>query len=162
MSAGQAMRGRVGWHDAAGPTATEGLSQAETSLLAAKDCERAGRLDDAIRGYEAAVASPGERRQDAAARAEALRRHASILRRRQEYEQAAALCRQSYDVAIAMGLTVPAANALNGLGIVHSECGEWSNATQALDQALAVGGHDATLRTAAVSAGARGLPGRRR
>ncbi len=146
MGAGQAMGSRVGWNDPPRTDRVEGLGQAEASLLAAKDCERAGRLDDAIREYEATVASPGDRRQDAAARAEALRRHASILRRRQDYGRAATLCQQSYDAAIAMGLTIPAANALNGLGIIHSERGEWPDATQALDKALAVGGHDATLR----------------
>ena len=146
MGAGRVIRGPAGWNDSARPVSSEGLSQAETSLLAAKDCERVGNLDGAIRAYVAAATSPGTRRQDVAASAEALRRHASILRRRQEYGQAAALCRESYDVAIAVGLTVLAANALNGLGIVHSEQGEWSAATEALDRALAVGGHDATLR----------------
>jgi putative nucleotidyltransferase with HDIG domain len=145
MSAGGALRGRVGGHGAARLAVAEGLSQAETSLLAAKDCERIGNLDDAIREYAAAAASPGVRREEVAARAEALRRHASILRRRQEYDQAAALCQQSYEVAIAHGLTIPAANALNGLGILHSERGEWVDATAALDRALVVGGHDATL-----------------
>jgi putative nucleotidyltransferase with HDIG domain len=140
------MRHRARWSTAARVHPAEELSQAEASLLAAKECERAGKLDDAIREYEAAAGSSGERRQDTAARAEALRRHASILRRRQDYEQAATLCRQSYDVAIAMGLTIPAANALNGLGIVHSERGEWADAARVLDQALVVGGHDATLR----------------
>ena len=93
MGAGRVRRGPAGWNDSARPVSSEGLSQAETSLLAAKDCERVGNLDGAIRAYVAAATSPGTRRQDVAASAEALRRHASILRRRQEYGQAAALCR---------------------------------------------------------------------
>lgn len=138
--------GADGPQRAGGAAPAEILSLAESSLLEAKECERTGRLDDAMRQYAMASADSGSRRQDVAARAEALRRHASIRRRRQEYEMAAALCRESYATAMSAGLSTSAANALNGLGIVHSERGEWSDATTALNDALALGGHDPTVR----------------
>jgi putative nucleotidyltransferase with HDIG domain len=123
------------------------LTRAETALTAGKAHEQAGRLDDAAREYAVAAAgSPAASRLDAAARAEALRRHASIHRRRLEFDTALVLCKRSHTMASAAGDDELAAEALNGLGLVHLERGEWAEAADALNRASSLGGHQPALR----------------
>jgi tetratricopeptide (TPR) repeat protein len=121
-------------------------SRAQELLVGAKERERAGRLDAAVDDYVAAAACAGTDVGDIEARCEALRRHASIRRRRQEFDAAIALCEQSYRAAVAAGLDLSAANALNGLGLAYLDRGAWTEAGDAFERALILGGHDPTLR----------------
>ena len=121
-------------------------SRAQQILAGAKERERAGRLDAAVDDYVAAAACAGTDVADLEVRCEALRRHASIRRRRQEFGAAIALCDQSYHTAIAASLDLAASNALNGLGCAHLELGAWDAASAAFERALTLGGHDPTLR----------------
>jgi putative nucleotidyltransferase with HDIG domain len=121
-------------------------SRAQEILAGAKERERAGRLDAAVDDYITAAACAGADIGDIEARCEALRRHASIRRRRQEYDAAIALCEQSHRAAVAAGLDLSAANALNGLGLAHLDRGAWTTASETFERALALGGHDPRLR----------------
>jgi putative nucleotidyltransferase with HDIG domain len=102
-------------------------------------------LDDAVREYSTAAATASGS-WDAAARAEALRRHASICRRRHEFDRALSLCRESLQVATAAGDNELAAEALNGIGLAHLERGETRDASEALERALILGEHRPALR----------------
>jgi putative nucleotidyltransferase with HDIG domain len=125
---------------------SEPQTRAQQLLVGAKERERAGRLDAAVDDYVAAAACAGTGIGDIEARCEALRRHASIRRRRQEFNVAIALCEQSYHTAVAANLDVAAANALNGLGLAHLDRGAWTEANDAFERALTLGGHDPALR----------------
>src|SRR5437879_6317473 len=96
------------------PRPTTGRPAAEL-LHEAREKERAGSIADAIFGYEAAIAA-AEQGGDRATLSEALRRLAIQRRQRDEAEDARALCRRSYTVAMEGGLEELAAEALNTLG----------------------------------------------
>ena len=72
------------------------------ALHTARERERAGRIPQAIDGYEAAIVA-AERAGDAIVLAEALRRLAILRRHRDEPTQARELCLRSYDVARGIG-----------------------------------------------------------
>lgn len=127
-------------------TRREGLSPAEAALTSGKEHEQRGRLDEAVRAFIAAAASASTASWDLAAKAEALRRHASIKRRRQEFDIALELCRESCTVAAAVPDDELTAEALNGLGAVQFERGDTAAAKKTLEQALALGGHRPALR----------------
>ena len=116
------------------------------TLSQARERERAGRLDAAIEDYVAVAAGAGSDLTEIEARCEALRRHSHIRRRRQEYGAALALCEESFHTATAASLTLAAAHALNGIGLVHLDRGAWDQANDAFDRALTLGGHDPKLR----------------
>jgi putative nucleotidyltransferase with HDIG domain len=122
------------------------LSRAEASLTVGKEHEQAGRLDEAQRAFVAAAASATDATSDLVAKAEALRRDASIRRRRQEFDAALELCRESYAVAMLVGDGELAAEAMNGVGLAHLEGGRTPEATKALERALMLGGHRPALR----------------
>jgi putative nucleotidyltransferase with HDIG domain len=113
-------------------------------LAEAREHERAGRVTDAIRSYEAAVdASDGPG--DGAVLAEALRRLGGVRRRRHEYDEAIKLCQRSYEVASSHSDDVLAAEALNGIALVHIERSEWQFARDYLRRALERGSASSEL-----------------
>ncbi|HSY84866.1 MAG TPA: HD domain-containing phosphohydrolase [Gemmatimonadaceae bacterium] len=116
------------------------------TLSQARERERAGRLDAAIEDYVAVAAGAGTDIAEVEARCEALRRHAMIRRRRQEYGAAIALCEESYHTAMAANLSLMASRALNNLGIVHMDKGSWDSALDAFERGLTLGGHDPGTR----------------
>ncbi len=124
----------------------EGLSAAESALTSGKEHEQRGCLDDAARAYVTAAASASAAPWDLAAKAEALRRHASIKRRRQDFDGALELCRESCAVAAAVPDVELTAEAMNGLGAIQFERGDTVAAQTTLEQALALGGHRPDLR----------------
>jgi tetratricopeptide (TPR) repeat protein len=79
-------------------------------------CDLAGRLDEAIGAYEAAIQAAQSNPGDGSILAEALRRLAVIQSRRGENETARGLCKRSYDVASTSDNPVLRAEALNTLG----------------------------------------------
>lgn len=127
-------------------THRDALSPAEAALTSGKEHEQSGRLDDAVRAFVAASASASAAPWDLAAKAEALRRHASIKRRRQDFDVALALCRESCAVAAAVPDDELTAEAMNGLGLVHLERGDTAAAETAFEQALAFGSRRSALR----------------
>jgi putative nucleotidyltransferase with HDIG domain len=112
-------------------------------LSAALELERAGDTTAALEAYSAvATAVPSY---DARVRATALRRCASIHRRRQEFDRAIMLCQTAYEMAITAGDRATAAEALNGRALVHIDQAQWANATVQLTQALELAGSEALL-----------------
>ena len=107
--------------------------------------ERAGRFVDALESYTA-VANEADERLDGRALATALRRAAGIRRRRQEPGEALTLYRRSHDVATAIGEHLLAAEALNGIAVVHVNRGEWESAREYLHRALETGAESEELR----------------
>jgi putative nucleotidyltransferase with HDIG domain len=120
---------------------TPGLTGPRRSVVflsEAREHERAGRVVEAIRCYESAIdgADPAL---DSGTLAEALRRLGVVRRRRHEYDQAITLCHRSYEIAMGRSDGVLAAEALNGIAMVHIERGEWTQAREQLRQALGLG-----------------------
>jgi putative nucleotidyltransferase with HDIG domain len=113
-------------------------------LSEAREYERAGRVIEAIRCYEAAI-DTADATIDGQVLAEALRRLGVVRRRRHEYDQAVALCRRSYEVAMAHTDGVLAAEALNGIALVHIERGQWPEARDQLRRALELGAASSEL-----------------
>jgi putative nucleotidyltransferase with HDIG domain len=113
-------------------------------LTEAREHERAGRVVEAMRCYQAAIDS-AEATIDGAVLAEALRRLGVVRRRRHEYDDAIALCRRSYEVAMARTDGVLAAEALNGIALVYIERSDWSRAREQLDRALELGAESKEL-----------------
>lgn len=114
-------------------------------LHEARERERAGLVPQAISCYESAIASAetqGERR----VLVEALRRLAALRYRRDDCEQARALCRKSYELARQMGADVLAGEALNTLGVMDLAGGALTDATQMFLRALELGGASWELR----------------
>jgi putative nucleotidyltransferase with HDIG domain len=111
---------------------------AAPELAAALDLERAGDATGALDAYSAVATAVSHH--DAAARATALRRGASIHRRRQEFDQAITLCQEAYDLAIGAGERIVAAEALNARALVHIDQAQWVSATEQLMRALELAG----------------------
>jgi putative nucleotidyltransferase with HDIG domain len=118
-------------------------SAAEPLLSTALELERRGDTTSALEAYTAvATAVPSY---DVRIRATALRRCASIYRRRQEFDRAIALCQTAYEMAITAGEQVTAAEALNARALVHIDQAQWANATVQLTRALELAGTEALL-----------------
>jgi tetratricopeptide (TPR) repeat protein len=118
-------------------------SAAGPLLSAALDLERSGDTTGALEAYTAvATAVPSY---DARERATALRRCASIHRRRQEFDRAIMMCQTAYEMAIAAGEHATAAEALNGRALVHIDQAQWANATAQLTRAFELAGSEALL-----------------
>jgi putative nucleotidyltransferase with HDIG domain len=114
------------------------LFNAVPLIEAALALERAGNATGAIEAYTAAAASAPEN--DVVTRATALRRCASIHRRRQEFDEAIALCKSAIDLATATGERVTTAETLNTLALVYIDRAEWTNAAAQLTRALELAG----------------------
>src|SRR6267143_4020257 len=115
------------------------------ALIAARDCERRGRLTEAIEQYESAIAA-AESVDDAPVLAEALRRLAILRRHRDEPTRARELCRRSYELAREIGNDVLAAEALNTLGAMDLATGSLEQAAATFLQALDLGASSRQLR----------------
>ena len=113
-------------------------------LRDAQGRELAGCLSEAIEGYRAAI-DAAERSATPAVRVEALRRLAVAHYRRDEREPARALCRRSYEDAIAMGDRLLAAEALNALGGMDLTDGSLEDARRFFLEALELGGSNRAL-----------------
>ena len=124
----------------------EAAPRGAASLLhEAREHERAGRVADAVRAYQAAIDAAGDR-DDGRALVEALRRLGSLRRRAHELAEALELVQRSYDVARELGDDALAAEALNGIALVHLERGHWDEARSHLRRALEIGSERPELR----------------
>jgi putative nucleotidyltransferase with HDIG domain len=111
-----------------------------------RERERSGAIDEAVRCYDAAIAASDGRPDEAAVLVEALRRRGVIHHLRHEPEPARELCRRSRAVAVAHGLPVAAAEAINALAGFDFESGAIEAARDGFHEALALGGADPALR----------------
>jgi HD-GYP domain-containing protein (c-di-GMP phosphodiesterase class II) len=98
--------------------------------------DRSGRLDEAIKAYEAAVQVAQATPADGRILAEALRRLAVTLNRRGESLTAHSICQRSYEVASAVGDIALRAEALNTLGGLELMRQCLDEARQYLERAL--------------------------
>ncbi len=104
-----------------------------------------GRMDEAIRCYDAAVKA-AEAKDDGAVLAIALRRLGVVHHLRDDQERARTLCHQSHGVALAMGDEVLVAEALNTLAGFDLEGGDYDAARRKFRQALLLGGENGAVR----------------
>ncbi len=114
-------------------------------LLSARECERAGKIGDAIEQYEVAIAVT-ERSGECRVLAEALRRLAVVRHQHGERDAARDTCHRSYEVARNSGNPLLAAEALNSLGGMLIREGMLNDAREMFDAALTMGGANADLR----------------
>jgi putative nucleotidyltransferase with HDIG domain len=132
----------------ASPSEDEAPGPVDARALIAfgREHELAGRLREASDQY-ADAARRARDAGDAAREAEALRRLGVAYHRRGEGpDQGRSLCRQSHDVAMAAGLPVPAAEALNCLAGFELEQAAYDSARTLFSAALELGGCNARLR----------------
>ena len=101
--------------------------------------ERAACIPEAIRCYEAAIAT-ADRTGERTVLAEALRRVAVMRHHRNESDAARELCRRSYTVACEAGNDLLAAEALNTLGGLDLKTGAIEDARRNFLHALERGG----------------------
>ena len=126
--------------DAPGPVDARAL------IALGREHELAGRLREASDHY-ADAARRAQVAGDPAHQAEALRRLGVAQHRRGEGPDLGRdLCRQSHDVAIAAGLTVAAAEAVNCLAGFELEQAAYDSARNLFSAALELGGGNARLR----------------
>ncbi len=111
----------------------------------ARSRERAGRIAEAIEGYQCAIAA-GETSGEPTVLAEALRRLAVLRFRRDEPARARELCQRSYEVAREIGNDLLAAEALNTLGGMELTKGSLDAARAFFLRALQLGGQSRDLR----------------
>jgi putative nucleotidyltransferase with HDIG domain len=118
--------------------------RARTHLDEAQALELSGQLRDAAEAYEAAVRAcvSGEER----LLSEALRRLAVVRYRLQDDVEAQVLCRRAYTVAMDVGETALAAEALNSRASIDLACGQTAAASEGYRQALALGVVEPRLR----------------
>ncbi len=126
--------------DAPGPVDARAL------IALGREHELAGRLREASDHY-ADAARRAHDAGDAALEAEALRRlGVAHHRRREGPDLGRDLCRQAHDVAMAAGLPVAAAEALNCLAGFELEQAAYDSARSLFSAALELGGSSARLR----------------
>jgi tetratricopeptide (TPR) repeat protein len=94
--------------------------------------ERRGALDEALQHYHAAAETD-----DPWLRSDALRRQASVLRNRAEWDEALKLARSAAEVAAAASLLNQEAEARNAEALVYIARGEFETAVTALERVLA-------------------------
>jgi len=129
--------------------ASRGAVRPTADLLhEARASERAGCVPEAIERYEAAIAG-AERTDERAILAEALRRLAVLRNQRNGSALARELCRRSHAVALEIGNTVLAAEALNTLGCLDIETGSLADARKHFLEALDLAGETRELRARA-------------
>ncbi len=102
-------------------------------------------MTDAAASYEAAIAAADATREPAVL-SEALRRYSIIRHHRGESTDAREMCRRSHDVALAAGLDLLAAEALNTLGGIGLETDGAVEVRQHFLRALELGGESRRLR----------------
>jgi putative nucleotidyltransferase with HDIG domain len=117
-------------------------------LHEARAKERAGCVPEAIERYEAAIVG-AERSGERAILAEALRRLAVLRNQRNGSALARDLCRRSHAVALEIGNTVLAAEALNTLGCLEIETGSLADARTHFLETLDLAGETRELRARA-------------
>ncbi|HEX9394578.1 MAG TPA: HD domain-containing phosphohydrolase [Gemmatimonadales bacterium] len=117
-------------------------------LHEARSSERAGCVPEAIERYEAAIAS-AERTGERAILAEALRRLAVLRNQRNGSALAHELCRRSHAVALEIGNSILAAEALNTLGCLAIETGSLADARTHFLEALELAGETRELHARA-------------
>ena len=123
----------------------DGTRRARELLSDARAQERAGCVAEAMECYLESIAVAdqcGER----AVHAEALRRLGVLHHHRGESPAARDACRKSYDVAVASGDDVLAAEAVNVLAGFDFEDGDIDTARQGFHRALELGGTSSPLR----------------
>jgi putative nucleotidyltransferase with HDIG domain len=111
----------------------------------AREHERAGCIPEAIEHYEAAITKAEEEGHHTLL-AEALRRLAIVLYQRDERDAARDLCNRSFAVALDIGNTILAGEALNTLGVMQWREGSLAPAKETLLSALEFGGASRELR----------------
>jgi tetratricopeptide (TPR) repeat protein len=117
-------------------------------LARARNCERAGPIQEAHAAYEACVTAAA-RAGDHAVLAEALRRRAILSHEAGDDAAARAGLQQSYAVATLLGDATLAAEALNTLGGIELETGQLVAAESALTEAMSLSNRvDLTARIA--------------
>ena len=124
---------------------TSELQQSADLLREARDHERAGRMPEAVKSYEAAVQA-AERDAQYGVLAEALRRLGVVHHHRDQPELARKLCQRSQQTATEIGDNVLAAEALNALAGFDFEAGSIEAAREKFYRALELGGASAELR----------------
>jgi tetratricopeptide (TPR) repeat protein len=123
----------------------DGTLRAAELLREARQHERAGRLPEAMDCCVAAIAEAAWSGAWAA-QAVGLRRLSVLHHQRGEPDAARETCRTGYEVALAAGDSVLAAEALNTLAGFELECGNLVTARTTYVQALALGGESEELR----------------
>ncbi len=112
--------------------------RASTLLHDARAYERAGQMAEAIHSYEAAIAE-AEQTGNGTVLVEALRRLAVVHHHQSRQDRALALCHRSYELAVAAGHTILAAEALNVLAGLEYERGAVGDARELFHKALILG-----------------------
>jgi tetratricopeptide (TPR) repeat protein len=102
-------------------------------------------MAEALQCYAAAIQA-SERVSERAVLAESLRRSGIVQHRRSQPALARELCERSHHVAMEMGDTVLAAEALNALAGFDLESGSMHAAREGFDEALELGGSNEHLR----------------
>lgn len=120
-------------------------SDTEDFVRLAQEHERAGRVDEAIRDYSAALIVISDSTA-IAVQAEALRRLAVMRHLRHETEVARQLCRLSHDIASRARLPIHAAEALNALAGFDLESGAFESARAHFNEALRLGASNPQVR----------------
>ena len=120
-------------------------SAAADLLREARHRERAGEVAEAIARYQKAIAT-AEASGEPPVLSEALRRLAVLRHQRNECDRARELCQRSLTVALATGGGLPAAEALNTLGVMHLKAGQLEDARKAFFGALDLGAGSLELR----------------
>ncbi|MEO8200968.1 MAG: HD domain-containing phosphohydrolase [Gemmatimonadota bacterium] len=117
----------------------------EDYVAMAREHERAGRVDEAIRDYSSALLVVREDTSPAI-QSEALRRLGVIRHQRHEPETARMLCRLSREVASKARLPIHAAEALNAIAAFELEAGAFDSARCHFMEALRLGASDPHVR----------------
>jgi len=116
-----------------------GSRRASDILHEARAQERAGCMPEALASYEDAIAT-SERAGEDRVLAEALRRVAVVQYRRNQVDDARALCHRSVEVARRIADPLLVAEALNTLGVLDLQTGRLEDADKTFREALAQGG----------------------
>ena len=114
-------------------------------LQEAQRHDSGGRMDEAIRWYDAAI-NGAEATGDGAVLVIALRRLGIVHHRRDDQVRARTLCHRSHDVALGMGDDVLVAEALNTLAVFDLEGGDYDAARRTFRQALLLDGENGAVR----------------
>ena len=130
---------------ASGQPRPDGARRARELLSDARAQERSGCVAEAMECYTAAIAV-AEQNGERAVHAEALRRLGVLHHHRGESPAARTVCQQSYEVAVASGDQVLAAEAVNVLAGFDFEDGDIDTARQGFHRALTLGGSSPPLR----------------
>lgn len=107
--------------------------------------DSSGRMDEAIRWYNAAI-NAAEAKDEGAVLAIALRLMGIVHHRRGDPERARTLCRRSHEVALALGDDLLVAEVLNTLGGFDLEGGDYDGARRTFRQALLRDGENGAVR----------------